>query len=108
LTGGTAKTLKEEGIKVTPIEKVTQNSEAFDGRMKTISFQIGSAILYDRKNKKHLIDQKDYKRIIKILKTERKIPEKIRFQLAHKAFKRTAEYDKKIAKFFKNVLQKST
>lgn len=53
-TGGTAKVLKEAGIKVIPIEKITGNPEAFDGRMKTISFQVGSAILYDRGSKKHL------------------------------------------------------
>lgn len=53
-TGGTAKVLKEAGIKVIPIEKITGNPEAFDGRMKTISFQVESAILYDRGSKKHL------------------------------------------------------
>jgi len=166
-TGGTAKVLRKAGIKVIPIEKITQNPESFDGRMKTISFQIGGAILYDRKNKKHLkeakklgispidmvvcnlypfekvivkknctlkeaienidiggpmmiraaaknykyvtviIDPKDYKRIIKILRIKGKIPEKIHLELAHKAFKRAAEYDRKIAKYFKNALQKS-
>jgi len=52
-TGGTAKVLKSAGIKIIPIEKVTGNPEVFDGRMKTISFQIEGAILYDRNNKKH-------------------------------------------------------
>jgi len=47
-TGGTKKVLKEAGIKVTEISKVTGNPEAFGGRMKTISFNIESAILYDR------------------------------------------------------------
>ncbi len=59
-TGGTAKVLQAAKIKVIPIEKVTGNPEAFDGRMKTISFQIESAILYDRKNKKH---QKEAKKL---------------------------------------------
>lgn len=53
-TGGTAKILKDAGIKVIPIKKITKNPEAFDGRMKTISFQIESALLYDRENKEHL------------------------------------------------------
>lgn len=47
-TGGTKKILEEAGIKVTPIETVTGNPEAFGGRMKTISFQIGSSLLYRR------------------------------------------------------------
>jgi len=48
-TGGTKKVLEEAGIDVTEITKVTGNPEAFGGRMKTISFNIESAILYDRK-----------------------------------------------------------
>lgn len=47
-TGGTAKTLTSAGIEITPIEKVTGNPEAFGGRMKTISFQVESALLYRR------------------------------------------------------------
>jgi len=47
-TGGTKKVLEEAGIKVTDIQKVTGNPEAFGGRMKTISFNIESALLFDR------------------------------------------------------------
>ena len=47
-TGGTMKQLNAAGIKTTEITKVTGNPEAFGGRMKTISFQIGSALLFDR------------------------------------------------------------
>ena len=47
-TGGTKKTLQDAGIKVTDISDVTKNPEAFGGRMKTISFNIESALLYDR------------------------------------------------------------
>ena len=47
-TGGTRKVLEEAGIKVTEIQTVTGNPEAFGGRMKTISFNIESAILFDR------------------------------------------------------------
>jgi phosphoribosylaminoimidazolecarboxamide formyltransferase/IMP cyclohydrolase len=49
-TGGTAKLLHEKGIPITPIETVTGNPEAFGGRMKTISFQVGSALLFRRDN----------------------------------------------------------
>ncbi len=165
-TGGTAKVLKIAGIKVIPVEKVAKNPEAFGGRMKTISFQIEGALLYDRKNLKHqkeakrlgikpidmvvcnlypfekvilkkgctleeavenidiggptmiraaaknykyvtvIINPKDYNKIIKILKQKKEISEKTRLELAQKVFQRTAGYDEKITKFFKNVFQK--
>ncbi len=47
-SGGTRKYLEEAGIKVTPIEEVTGNPEAFGGRMKTLSFQVSSSLLYRR------------------------------------------------------------
>jgi len=47
-TGGTMKVLEEAGIKTTEISEVTGNPEAFNGRMKTISFAIESALLFDR------------------------------------------------------------
>lgn len=47
-TGGTKRKLQEAGIPVIDISSVTRNPEAFGGRMKTISFQIESAILFDR------------------------------------------------------------
>ncbi|MBI2597200.1 bifunctional phosphoribosylaminoimidazolecarboxamide formyltransferase/IMP cyclohydrolase [Candidatus Daviesbacteria bacterium] len=54
-TGGTFEVLKNDGIKVIPIEEITGNPrDSFDGRMKTISFQIESGILFDRENPKHL------------------------------------------------------
>ncbi|MBI2086040.1 bifunctional phosphoribosylaminoimidazolecarboxamide formyltransferase/IMP cyclohydrolase [Candidatus Daviesbacteria bacterium] len=54
-TGGTLEVLTKDGIKVTPIEEITGNPrDSFDGRMKTISFQIESGLLYDRKNHQHV------------------------------------------------------
>ncbi len=47
-TGGTKKVLEDAGIEVTDISSVTGNPEAFGGRMKTISFNIESALLFDR------------------------------------------------------------
>ncbi len=38
-SGGTAKMLKDWKLPVTPIESFTGNPEAFDGRMKTLSFR---------------------------------------------------------------------
>ncbi len=51
-TGGTKEVLKGAGLQVTDISKVTGNPEAFGGRMKTISFQIESALLFDREKDK--------------------------------------------------------
>ncbi|HVF69684.1 MAG TPA: bifunctional phosphoribosylaminoimidazolecarboxamide formyltransferase/IMP cyclohydrolase [Xanthomonadales bacterium] len=53
-TGGTAKHLIKNGIKIIPIEEITKSPESFDGRVKTISFQIASGLLFDRKNKSHV------------------------------------------------------
>jgi phosphoribosylaminoimidazolecarboxamide formyltransferase/IMP cyclohydrolase len=47
-TGGTKKILTEAGVPVTDITAVTKNPEAFGGRMKTISFTVESALLFDR------------------------------------------------------------
>lgn len=54
-TGGTQEILMKYGIDVIPIDQITGNPrDSFDGRMKTISFQIESGILFDRKNPKHI------------------------------------------------------
>src|SRR5689334_4990231 len=52
-TGGTGKKLNEANIPFVPIEKITGNPESFDGRMKTISFQVEGGILFDRSKTKH-------------------------------------------------------
>lgn len=49
-TGGTGKLLSDNGISYTPIEEVTGNPEVFDGRVKTLSFNISSALLFRREN----------------------------------------------------------
>jgi len=59
-TGGTAKKLLENNINVIPIEKITGNPELFAGRMKTISFEIESGILFDRKNKNQVKEAKKF------------------------------------------------
>lgn len=53
-TGGTAKELEKHNVPVIPIQEITGNPESFDGRMKTISFQIESGILFDRANPTHV------------------------------------------------------
>ncbi len=47
-TGRTASVLKEAGLPVVPIEKISGSPEAFQGRMKTLSFPVCSGILYRR------------------------------------------------------------
>ena len=47
-TGGTRNLLLNNEIDSTDIADFTGNPEAFGGRMKTISFQVESALLYDR------------------------------------------------------------
>ncbi len=55
-TGGTAKSLAEAGLSVISIREITKNDmdDYFDGRMKTISFQYESALLYRRDDAKHV------------------------------------------------------
>lgn len=54
-TGGTAKALEQGGVAVTPIRQITRNDKDayFSGRMKTISFQFESALLFDRDDEDH-------------------------------------------------------
>src|SRR5690606_25516648 len=59
-SGGTARTLEEAGVAVTPIEKVTGNPEAFGGRMKTLSFQGCSGLRYRRG---HAQDERDVEKL---------------------------------------------
>jgi phosphoribosylaminoimidazolecarboxamide formyltransferase/IMP cyclohydrolase len=47
-TGRTASVLKEAGLKIVPIEQISGSPEAFQGRMKTLSFPVCSGILYRR------------------------------------------------------------
>ena len=47
-TGRTAAVLKEAGLEVIPIEKISGSPEAFQGRMKTLSFPVFSGILHRR------------------------------------------------------------
>lgn len=47
-SGGTGKALAAAGVPFTPIETVTGNPECFAGRMKTLSFQVSSALLFRR------------------------------------------------------------
>ena len=60
-TGGTAKVLSSANIPVIPIQEITGNPESFDGRMKTISFQVESGILFNRSKSEHLKQAQELK-----------------------------------------------
>lgn len=47
-TGGTLSKLEESGIKVHDVSVFTKNPEVFGGKVKTLSFQISGALLFDR------------------------------------------------------------
>jgi phosphoribosylaminoimidazolecarboxamide formyltransferase/IMP cyclohydrolase len=55
-TGKTAQVLKDAGLPVVPIEQVSGSPEAFQGRMKTLSFPVCSGILYRRGDAKDEAD----------------------------------------------------
>lgn len=61
-TGGTYEALKKDGIEIIPIDEITGNPrDSFDGGIKTVSFQIESGIVFDRKNKSHVEQAKKFK-----------------------------------------------
>jgi phosphoribosylaminoimidazolecarboxamide formyltransferase/IMP cyclohydrolase len=52
-SGGTAATLREAGLPVTPVEEVTGSPEMLDGRVKTLHPRIHAGILADRRRPEH-------------------------------------------------------
>jgi len=60
-TGGTYKKLKQEGIEVTEIDKITKFPECFEGRVKTLNPYVHGGILYKRDNQKHQKEAKELK-----------------------------------------------
>jgi phosphoribosylaminoimidazolecarboxamide formyltransferase/IMP cyclohydrolase len=55
-TGGTARTLADAGVPVTPVEQVTGFPESFDGRVKTLHPRVHAGLLADRNRPEH-VDQ---------------------------------------------------
>ena len=58
-TGGTFKKLKEAGIDVIEIDKITKFPECFEGRVKTLNPYVHGGILYKRDDKKHQEEAKE-------------------------------------------------
>ena len=52
-SGGTAATLDEAGLAVTPVEEVTGSPEMLDGRVKTLHPRIHAGLLADRRKPEH-------------------------------------------------------
>jgi phosphoribosylaminoimidazolecarboxamide formyltransferase/IMP cyclohydrolase len=59
-SGGTAKLLSDNGIKVVDVSEFTGSPEMMDGRVKTLHPKIHGAILADRTNLQHLEEAKTY------------------------------------------------
>src|SRR5437773_11617110 len=59
-TGGTAKALREAGIKVTDLSAYTGFPEMLDGRVKTLHPKIHGGLLYVRGNPEHQAAVKKY------------------------------------------------
>jgi len=53
-TGGTAKTLKENGIPLIPVSEYTKSPEMLDGRVKTLHPKIHAGLLAKRDNAEHM------------------------------------------------------
>lgn len=162
-TGGTYKTLVDEGLSVMEVKEITGFPEVFEGRVKTLHPSIHGGILYRRDNSSDLdtkrelgidsidmvvvnlypfkevyekgdftteeiienidiggptliraasknykdvtvvVDPFDYNSIVKQLKTSEKTDEKLRLNLAKKAFSYTASYDSMISRYFNEV-----
>src|SRR5204863_926139 len=59
-TGGTAKALREAGLKVTDLSAYTGYPEMLDGRVKTLHPKIHGGLLYLRENASHLAAAKEH------------------------------------------------
>ena len=53
-SGGTAATLREAGVAVTPVEELTGSPEMLDGRVKTLHPRIHAGLLADKRKPEHL------------------------------------------------------
>lgn len=58
-TGGTAKALREAGLKVTEVSEITQFPECFDGRVKTLHPMVHGGLLNIRDNEEHQKQKKE-------------------------------------------------
>ena len=59
-TGGTARTIAEAGVPVTPIDEVTQFPEMMDGRVKTLHPRVHGGLLAKRDNESHMAQASEH------------------------------------------------
>ena len=52
-SGGTKKEMEKWGVAVTALQEITGNPPAFDGRVKSLSFEISAGLLFCRDREKH-------------------------------------------------------
>ena len=58
-SGGTKKEIEKWGITVTCLEEITGNPPAFDGRIKSLSFEISAGLLFCRDKEQHRQEARD-------------------------------------------------
>jgi len=58
-TGGTYKKLKDSGVNVIEIDKITKFPECFEGRVKTLNPYVHGGILHKRDNEQHIKQAKE-------------------------------------------------
>lgn len=59
-TSGTARLLKENGIKMRTVEEMTNSPEILNGRVKTLHPLVFAGILADKNNSEHLVQSKKF------------------------------------------------
>ena len=59
-TGGTAKSLRDNGLEVTDVSAITDFPEMMDGRVKTLHPKIHGAFLALRDNAEHIASMKEH------------------------------------------------
>src|SRR5574340_199540 len=112
-TGGTAKALRDAGVKVTDVAAYTGSPEILDGRVKTLHPKIHGGLLGRRSLPAHVeqmkqhgigpidvvlvvVDPADYSRVLEAVSGHTVTPA-LRRELAMKVFQHTSRYDGLIA-----------
>ena len=62
-SGGTSQFLTQKGFRVTTVEEVTGNPEAFGGRLKTLSFELAGSILFRRGHSQDCLEAEKLKMV---------------------------------------------
>src|SRR6266850_1620252 len=91
-TGGTAKALREAGLKVTDLSTYTGFPEMLDGRVKTLHPKVHGGLLFVRENPEHVAAVREHS-----IEPAGQTTLDLRRKLAARVFARTSAYDGAIA-----------